>query len=102
MLAPQASLEQVYAGLGRLEKILDYISSESSRVYKQYPEIPEQALLIEEKLRPEFERLRKNTEATASSVRFWYLKLKHRKEFSDLMKRIGEKIREVGTKTQRD
>jgi hypothetical protein len=101
MLAAHATEKEVYEGLLYLEKTLEYVAAESSRVYMQYPEIPERADLIEERLAAEFDRLRKNMELTASTVRSWYVKLKHKKKFEEVLKRIGKRMKQISVSTQR-
>jgi hypothetical protein len=102
MLSQEASVQQVFVALTRLDSTLDYISAETSRVYRQYADMPKQEYLIEKHLDLQFKKLRENAQKVAVVVHYWYKKLKHEKEFNALMRRIGKKINEIGKNTERN
>lgn len=102
MLSPDSSPQQVFVALTRLDETLDYVTTETSRVYQQYPDIPAQAQIIEKHLDIEFKKLRENAEKIGVAVHYWFKKLQHKKEFDEIFKRIGKKMSNFIRKTERN
>lgn len=99
-LAPDVQPQNIFVGLSRLENALDRIEFDISALYQRYPKIPRSLQGIEMYAAGELKRLRINMQKISGNLKFWYGKLKHRKEFIEIGRRIVKKVREIDNITR--
>lgn len=100
-LAEDATPQQVFVGLTRLDKMMDRVIIDLRTFFQNYPEAWKNTKLIEKRLSKELFRLRKNMRQIVTAGSAWHEKLKHRKEFTDLTSRIVKKIQESDKVTRK-